>query len=121
MTEKTNIELYLEELPAKLSDVRSVLIATIDGITIASATADEKSNQLAAMTAAALGLGKRMVDTVNAGSLDEISVVGSEGSVYVYSLGAKAVLVVLTKKAPNVAMVNWEARKLIEKLGEAFA
>lgn len=120
MADQTIIEANLKELPAKLADVRSALIATLDGITIASIAVDEKTNQLAAMTAAALGLGKRMIETISAGALGEISITGSGGSVFVYSLGTKAVLVVVTKPLPNVALVNWESKKLIAQLGTTF-
>lgn len=121
MTDKFQTEQLLAELPAKLADVRGAVLATLDGITVASAYSGSKSNQLAAMTAASLGLGKRMIETIDAGNLAEISVAGDNGSVFVYAVGARAVLVVVAKQSPNVAMINWEARKIIEQLAGNFS
>lgn len=121
MIDKSHLESNLMELRTLLPDIRSVLIATVDGILIAGATLDDKSNQLAAMTAAALGLGKRMIETAGAGNPNQISFSGSNGSVFVYALGVKAVLVVVTKAMPNIALVNWETQKVITRLGAAFA
>lgn len=116
MNKDLETQQILAGLVENLSDVSGAVIATLDGIVIASAYTDGKSNQLAAMTAAALGLGRRMIEMIGAGNLAAISIAGDNGSVFVYAVGARAVLLVITKKMPNVAMVNWEARKIIEQL-----
>lgn len=118
MTDNSSTEQLLLKLQTKLGDVRGALLATLDGIAIANAQVHKEPNQLAAMTAASLGLGQRMIETINGQGLSEISVTGNKGSVFVYSVGTKAALIVVTKESPNIALVNWEARKLIEELAE---
>lgn len=120
MIDKFQIQSHLDEFPLRLSDIQGALIATLDGITVVKSTTDERSSQLAAMTAAALGLGKRLIETANGGNLEEISFKGETGSVFIYALEKKAVLVVVTKRNPNVALVNWESKKLIEIIGASF-
>lgn len=116
MKSKEEAKVILGDLLQRSPDVKSALIATSDGITITSINLDDKSNRLAAMAAASLGLGKQVISTVFKGELNEITVSGNNGKVFVYSISTTAVMVVVTKELPNVAMVNWEAQKTISQL-----
>ena len=121
MIDKEFLEQALAALPARLSDVQSAQVATLDGIAVADFGAQDNSNRIAAMTSSALALSKRMIETVRAGELAQISVAGSDGHILIYAVGTKAVLVVITKKSPNVALINWEARKVIVEISEMFS
>lgn len=116
MKAKEQARAVLGELLERNTDVRSALIATSDGITVTSINLDDKSNRLAAMAAASLGLGKQVISTVFSGDLTEITVSGNNGKVLVYSISNNSVMVIVTKEQPNVAMVNWEAQKTISHL-----
>lgn len=113
---RDNIQEIIAALPEKSVDIKGVLVATLDGISIADCGAWEDANRIGAMTAAALGLGKRMIETANAGMLDEISVAGVGGRIFIYAIGEQAVMVILTKQTPNIGLINWEARKAIVQL-----
>ena len=106
----------LDDLVERSSDIQSAVIATADGIPITKVNSNDTSNRLAAMAAASLGLGKQVISTVCDGELNEIMIAGNEGQVFIYSISNKAVLVLVTKKLPNVAMVNWEAHKAVAQL-----
>lgn len=106
----------LDDLLDRNGDIQSAVIATSDGIAITKVNLSDKSSRLAAMAAASLGLGKQVISTVCNGDLNEIMIAGSQGQVFIYSISNKAVLVLVTKKLPNVAMVNWEAHKAISQL-----
>ena len=109
----------LAGLRSAIPEVRGVLIASSDGLPMAqNMTGNEDPNRVAAMAATALGLGKRIADTLNAGSLSETSVTGSEGLVYLDSAGPKGVLVVVAPSQANVGMIHLEARDAARQIQE---
>jgi uncharacterized protein len=114
--DREKIQEIIDGLPIKSTDIKGVLVATLDGISIADCGVWEDANRIGAMTAAALGLCKRMIETANAGILDEISVAGVGGRIFIYAVGEQAVMVILTRQTPNIGLINWEARKAIVQL-----
>lgn len=101
----------LVALRSSLPELRGALIATADGLPIAQSFSDNTdANRVAAMAATALGLGKRINDTLGTGSLSEMSVSGLQGQVFIYSVGAKGVLAVVTPAGMNLGLLHMEAR-----------
>lgn len=116
MTNGNGINLALENLLTSNKDIQGALVATADGIALASVQLSTASNRLAAMASASIGLGKQLIATICNGNLNEIKVSGDNGQVFIYSVTNKAVLVVITREEPNVAMVNWESQKTVKEL-----
>ena len=111
MTKQERLNAILQNLRNSLPEVRGALIATVDGLPIAQVVdGNTDANRVAAMAATALGLGKRINDTLGTGSLSEMSVSGTEGQVYIYSVGAKGVLAVVAPTGINLGLLNMEAR-----------
>jgi predicted regulator of Ras-like GTPase activity (Roadblock/LC7/MglB family) len=109
----------LAALRSAIPEVRGVLVASSDGLPMAqSLSGSEDPNRVAAMAATALGLGKRIADTLNAGSLSETSVSGTNGQVYLYSAGAKGVLVVVAPAHANVGLIHLESRDIAKRISE---
>lgn len=101
----------LTTLRSSMPELRGALIATSDGLPIAQSFSDSTdANRVAAMAATALGLGKRINDTLGAGSLSEMSVSGLNGQVFIYSVGAKGALAVVTPAGVNLGLLHMEAR-----------
>ena len=101
----------LTNLRSSMPELRGALIATADGLPIAQSFSDSTdANRVAAMAATALGLGKRINDTLGAGSLSEMSVSGLNGQVFIYSVGAKGALAVVTPAGVNLGLLHMEAR-----------
>ncbi len=101
----------LVALRTAIPEVRGVLIASTDGLPMAqNLSGSEDPNRVAAMAATALGLGKRIADTLNAGTLAETSVSGSNGQIFLYAAGGKGVLVVVAPANANVGLIHLEAR-----------
>lgn len=113
---KEKVKSILLDLAERNKDVQSALMATSDGIIITSINLNDKSNRLAAMAAAALGLGTQVVTTAQKGALEEIMISGKDGKLFIYSIASNAVMVIVTKELPNVAMINWEAKKTISEI-----
>ncbi len=101
----------LVNLRASMPELRGALVATSDGLPIAQSFSDNTdANRVAAMAATALGLGKRINDTLGTGNLSEMSVSGLQGQVFIYSAGAKGAMAVVTPAGVNLGLLNMEAR-----------
>ncbi len=110
-SKQEQLQATLQTLRSSLPELRGALIATVDGLPIAQTFSDSTdANRVAAMAATALGLGKRINDTLGAGDLSEMSVSGDNGQVYVYATGPKGVLAVVAPPAMNLGLLHMEAR-----------
>lgn len=111
MSKQEQLQATLQNLRSSLPELRGALVATVDGLPIAQTFSDSTdSNRVAAMAATALGLGKRINDTLGTGELTEMSVSGLDGQVYVYATGKKGVLAVVTPSGMNLGLLHMEAR-----------
>lgn len=111
MTKQERLNAILQNFRNSLPEVRGALIATVDGLPIAQVVdGNTDANRVAAMAATALGLGKRINDTLASGELTELSVSGLNGQVFIYAAGRKGVLAVVTPSQMNLGLLNMEAR-----------
>jgi uncharacterized protein len=107
----------LAALRNAIPEIRGVLIASTDGLPMAqNLSGSEDPNRVAAMAATALGLGKRISDTLNAGALTETTVSGTSGQIFLYAAGNKGVLVVVAAAGANVGLINLEARDAVRNI-----
>lgn len=110
-SKQEQLQSTLFNLRSSLPELRGALVATADGLPIAQTFSDNTdANRVAAMAATALGLGKRINDTLGAGELTEMSVTGADGQVFVYATGRKGVLAVVTPASMNLGLLHIEAR-----------
>lgn len=115
------LKVVLESLRNAIPELKGVLLASNEGLPIAHAlTNGADPNRIAAMATAASGLGKRISETMSAGTLGEVSVQAEEGSLFVYSAGTKAVLAVLSPQGGNAGLIHLEARSAAKEIGDLF-
>ncbi|MEZ4629427.1 MAG: roadblock/LC7 domain-containing protein [Deinococcales bacterium] len=108
-------------LHENLPDFRGSLIASTDGLPIAHTLAtDEEVNSVAAMAAAALGLGKRITQTLHAGSLGEMQIMGTDSQIFIYATGGRGILALMAKKGSNVGLINLEARGAVNDISRVL-
>lgn len=100
----------LSNLRTAVPEIKGALIASTDGMVIASNESTGDVNRIAAMVATTLGLGKRICETFGVGSFSETSVAGSDGQVFVYSVGTRGVLSVVAASGANVGLIHIECR-----------
>ncbi|HSI84912.1 MAG: roadblock/LC7 domain-containing protein [Candidatus Methylacidiphilales bacterium] len=110
MTTNDQLKSIIERLRIDVPELRGALVATTDGLAVAHSLSSGDANRIAAMVATALGLGKRICDSIGGGDLSETSFTGAAGQVYVYSAGKKGVLGVLAAVGSNVGLIHLEAR-----------
>lgn len=118
MSNNSKIIELIAELKQNISAIHGVLVATTDGIVIASNLSESDPDRISAMTATAVSLGKRISATIGLGEMQETSIRGANGHVFVYSAGSKSVLAIVATQEANLGLVHFEARKYAKQVGE---
>ena len=74
------IRTIIRQLQVELPKVRSVIVARNDGLPLVQTVSRGDATKVAAMTATAISLNKRIINTIEAGDLTETSISGSAGA-----------------------------------------
>jgi hypothetical protein len=106
----------LQRLRTRMPAVTGSLVATLDGLLIAEDTGDVEPEGVAALTAAAIGLGRRIAATVQHGDLHEVVIWSAGGCLGTYAAGPRALLAVLARADANAIRLNSEARTVAERV-----
>ncbi len=118
MSKQEDLKQIIDNLRSAVPEVRGAIVASSDGLAIAHSLSSGDPNRVAAMAATALGLGKRITDTLGAGKLTETTVSGNEGQIFLYSAGNKGVLALIASSGANVGLINLEARDAAQAITE---
>ncbi len=111
----------LEALRNAIPELKGVLLASNEGLPIAHAlTNGADPNRVAAMAAAASSLGRRVSETMSAGTLGEVSIQADEGALFIYTAGSKAVLAVISPQGGNAGLIHLESRAAAKEIGDLF-
>ena len=113
-----SVKAIIENLQATLPKVRSVIVARNDGLPMVQTEGRGDATKVAAMTATAISLNKRIINIIEAGQLTETSISGSDGQIMLYAAGPHAVLALTADSKANVAMINHKARLAAQLIGE---
>ncbi len=116
MSLSEDLNQILSNLRTSVPEIRGTLVASTDGMIIASNMASGDPSRMAAMVATALGLGKKICETFGGGTLSETSVSGNEGQAFIYSAGQKGVLGVIVASGANVGLIHLECRDAVKKI-----
>jgi hypothetical protein len=115
------IQRHLDELRNAVPELKGVLLASTEGLSVAHSFANGADAQrVAAMAAAAASLGRRISDTLAVGALSEVSVTGADGQIFVFSAGLKAVLAVIGPACSNAGLIHLEARITAHEIAKLF-
>lgn len=118
MTAEAEVLGELRRLRARLPQLTGALAASVDGLVLAHDTVDGAAESVAALTAAALGVGRRLTESTGRGGFRELLVRGEDGYVATYAAGGSAVLTLLTGPRVNVGRLHLEARRSSVRIGE---
>ncbi|MGW1194572.1 roadblock/LC7 domain-containing protein [Streptomyces sp. NPDC002536] len=111
MTAAPEVLSELQGLRVRVPHLTGALVASTDGLVIAHVVSDLEPDGLAALTAAALGVGARLTEAVSHGGFRELLVSGERGYVATYAAGPSCVLTLLASAEANVGRLNLEARR----------
>jgi uncharacterized protein len=101
--------------------VRGSITATSDGLLVAHDMHGLEPTQVAALVAATHAVAVRASLSTECGQLKEVITRGGEGYLAVYAAGGPVIVAVLGSNELNVAMLNFQARKIIERIAEHSA
>ncbi|MGH3211028.1 MAG: roadblock/LC7 domain-containing protein [Trebonia sp.] len=101
--------------------MRGSITATSDGLLVAHDMHGLEPTQVAALVAATHAVAVRASLSTECGQLKEVITRGVDGYLAVYAAGDAAIVAVLGTIELNVAMLNFQARKMIERIAEHSA
>src|ERR1700682_3949214 len=111
MAKHETLKTHLETLRNTIPELSGVLLASREELPAAHSPSNGADpNRIAAMAAAASGLGRRISESMATGGLLEVSIRGEDGILFVYSAGPKAVLCVMGPMSANAGVIPLEAR-----------
>jgi len=109
----------LKGLSTNTPDIEGAAIVDNDGLLIASALSQDVDEEaVAAMGAALLGIGERIVDELGRGSFQMVTIRGTEGYVVIVRCGEDAVLSVLTSARAKLGLVYLDVRRTAKELAK---
>jgi uncharacterized protein len=121
MAKGETLKAQIETLRNAIPELKGVLLASNEGLPIAHSLSNGADpNRVAAMAAAASSLGRRISESMSAGTLGEVSIQADDGALFVYSAGSKAVLAVLSPQGGNAGLIHLEARAAAKEIGDLF-
>jgi len=109
-TKSEQLAAIIASIHQAIPDLFGAMIASVDGLAVAHDLPEADAERIAAMAATALGLGSRITERTNLGTLTETIIRGSQGHLVVYSAGNDAVLVLTGPLTANLTLMRIEAR-----------
>src|SRR5260370_11624302 len=110
MVKQDALKNHLESLRNSIPELRGVWLASNEGLPVAHSLSNGTDpNRVAAMAAAASGLGRRISESMATGVLSEVSIRGDDGALFVYSPASKPVPPLIGPLRPNAGCIPLEA------------
>lgn len=111
MNKQEQLQATLNQLNQSIPSLKGSLLSTLDGIPITHAISDPlvDPNRVAAMAATAIGVGRRISETLKTGSMKELNLLADDGRIFIYLIAAKACLALIASSDSNVGLINLEA------------
>ncbi|MEV7423530.1 MULTISPECIES: roadblock/LC7 domain-containing protein [unclassified Streptomyces] len=106
----------LASLRERVMGVSESVLSTADGLLVAADTDTAQPEAIAALAAATLGLGARMAQQADAGSLRDVVIRCGGGQIVVLSVGDRALLSILGDEGIDVAALQRESPAIVEEL-----
>jgi len=108
----------LKDLERRVTDVLGSTVVTNEGMLVASVLPSDIADPrlVAAMSVAALGIGKRTVAELGQGELQRVLITGKDGQTVIMSIGDAHLLTVLVRHDANLGLVFWEMLKTVEEV-----
>jgi hypothetical protein len=115
----TELNALLKELESSIPEVEAAAVVSVEGLPIASALPrDIEETRLAAMTAAMLSLGERVIEEMRKGRIERVFVEGSEGTIISMNAGPNAVLTVSARKDAKLGLIFLEMGRAARKIAD---
>ena len=120
MAKHQELTQHLQELRQAIPELSDLLLASSEGSPIAHSLSNGTDPNSVASMAAASSLGRRISDSMNTGTVCDISIQGEKGAIFFYSAGSRAVLAVICPKDSNTRLIHLEASATVKKISDLF-
>jgi len=109
----------LKNLRTVTPDVEGAVLVDKDGLPIASVlSSGVDDSHVAAMAAAILGIGGRVVEELHKGGLSRVLVQGEEGYILFAGAGKETVLTVLTTERAKLGMIFLDTNRAAKQIAQ---
>jgi predicted regulator of Ras-like GTPase activity (Roadblock/LC7/MglB family) len=115
---KESVRAELFALRDQVAGITDSAVASVDGLLIVSDTDGVRPDVLAAMSAAALGLGRSTAAEMGMGELREVVTRCQSGHIAIYAIHGKSLLVVLGDEGLDVAHLHLQSRPAVSRLAD---
>lgn len=118
MSKQEQLQTQLDDLTRALPGIKGSFMCTLDGMPVCQSVTDPSidSARVAAMAATALGVGRRITDTLSTGALRGIKLLAGEGRVFIYMIGGKACLALVVPTDMAIGLIELEVADVITRL-----
>ena len=110
MSKSAELRSVIAAMRRSIPELHGVMIASTDGLPVAHDFPESEAEKIATMAATALGLGTRISERTNLGTMAEAVIRGQDGYLVVYSAGDEAALVLSGPIDSNLGLMRIEAR-----------
>lgn len=115
MSKHEELTRMIKDLREDVPDINGVLIATVDGLSIATDFSEDESARVAAMAASSVGLGNRISSTADIGGMKDMMIEGKDGLLLMYMTGSAGVLALRAVDHANLGLIRLEGPKTARK------
>ena len=106
----------LRALQERVAGITGTAVASRDGLIVREDTGGVNPDNLAALSATWLALAQRLSTEVGQGGLREASTKSSRGSVTIYAIATRAVLVVIGDEGLDTARLHRESQPTLDAI-----
>lgn len=117
---KHQLDRILQTLCQALPEATGAVVASSEGLVVASYPEDLEPTRVAVMAALAHELGQRVASTLSQGNFHEATVCGEQGCVSLYSIDGGVLLAVQLPAGVNLGLVHLEARGAAYRIRQAL-
>lgn len=124
----TILENELQDLLAKVQEIRDTVVVSSDGFVVAACSEEDLSGQeanspqIAAMTAAIVGLSEQTLMRLSQGRVSRLLIEGDDGAIIVVPVpDASVALAALVEKDAKIGLIMHEIGRTATRLGEILA
>ena len=108
----------IRQLRENVPDISGAMIATVDGLSIATDFPESEAARIAAMGASSIGLGNRISTTTDLGNLSQMMIEGKSELLVIYMAGPGAILALRAPIRANLGLIRLEGPKAAERVAE---
>lgn len=122
MSRADTITRLIKTLSTTTPDVEAAAVIDNDGLVISSALPqDVDDDAVAAMSAALLGIGERIVSELRRGNFEQVMVKGDAGYLILARCGPDAVLALLTSKSAKLGLIFLDSARTAKEIARQLA